>query len=117
MTTDETTASRLGVYESMAPWERAAQWEQAAPETAKGIIQLVNNEQLHRHRIARLEMARQVFSVLLGFGTVLAMVVVAWHYADVGEPVAGASFAGAGMVSTAAIFVTGKRPTSPRRRR
>ncbi|MGH1555722.1 hypothetical protein ACRAWF_39505 [Streptomyces sp. L7] len=60
---------------------------------------------------------RRRLGVLLGLGTVIAMVVVAWHYADVGEPVAGAPLAGAGMVSMAAILVTGKGPMSQRRGR
>lgn len=49
-----------------------------------------------------------MLGVVLGFGCVLTMALLAWHYADIGSPLNGAIVMGAGTASIVAIFVTGK---------
>jgi hypothetical protein len=96
------------LWESLAPWERAAAWESESPGTAAEMIRLIILERSRRHRLAWADMVKQFLGVVLGFGCVLVLSAVAWHYVDRGEAVAGAAFAGSGMAATVAIFVTGK---------
>ena len=106
MSTDE--ARKPKVWDSLPPWERAAAWESKSPETWKVLVEHIAIETKHDHRLAWAEVVKQYLGVVLGFGTVLVMAGVAWHYADIGQPMAGAAIFGTGTASTVAIFVTGR---------
>jgi hypothetical protein len=105
---EDPSALHIAVWDSLTTWERAAQYEKNSPETHKVMIQLLREEMKHRHRLDYIDTARQWLGVVLGFGTVVVLAGVAWHYADLHQAIPGATFAGAGMVATVAIFVTGR---------
>ena len=83
-------------------------WQRKSPETAQQMIDFLRAERRHAHRMDWAHWARQMTGVVLGFGCVILMVVLSWHFVDRGSPEYGALAAGAGTASIAAIFVTGK---------
>jgi hypothetical protein len=96
------------MWESLPPWERTAAWESKAPETWKVMIEHIVTERRHLHRLAWADKIRQFVGIIFGFGSVVVMAAVAWHYVDQHQPLAGTVIFGAGTVSTVAIFVTGQ---------
>ncbi|GAA1501693.1 hypothetical protein GCM10009827_011910 [Dactylosporangium maewongense] len=95
-------------WRDLATWDRLAEWEKASPGTAGELIELLKAERRHAHRLAWADWAKQCAGVVLGFGCVLTMAWLAWHYAELGSPVEGVTVMGAGTASTVAIFVTGR---------
>lgn len=108
MTTGDQNVPGDGRWADLAVWERAAAWEKKSPGTAEKIIEEIKAERRHKYRLDWAHWARQMTGVVLGFGCVVVIALLAWHYADVGSPIAGAVVMGAGTGSIVAIFVTGK---------
>jgi uncharacterized membrane protein len=98
--------------QELTVYEKITKWEKNSPNVAGELLQAVKDdrraERAHRHHIEWAEYALRVTGVLLGFGSVITMAILAWHFVDAGAPTQGASVLGVGTASVAAIFVTGK---------
>jgi hypothetical protein len=109
----------------MAPWEKAAQWREVAPELAGEVVALAKRhaehlwkleveEAAHRQRMDVRIWITQVVGHVLGLASVAAFAVVAWHYSDVGRTGPGIATLGIGTAATATVFALGRatRPTT-----
>ncbi|WP_322778574.1 hypothetical protein [Frankia sp. Cas4] len=108
MTTGDQVVPDGGGWGDVEVWDKLAAWEKKSPATAKTLIEILQAERRHAHRLEWAHWARQMAGVILGFGCVIVMALLAWHYADIGSPINGALVMGAGTGSIVAIFVTGK---------
>jgi uncharacterized membrane protein len=118
-------------WESLAPWEKAAQWREVAPQIADEVMLLAKQQATHRWTIEladaehrrRMEVrvwATQICGYVLNLLSVLMLSAVAWHYADKGHFLPGLAALGAGSIGTGAVFATGyamARHYTERRRR
>lgn len=95
-------------WQSLKVWDRVAELEKGSPDTADKLIAILVAERKHVHRLEWAHWTRQMVGVVLGFGCVLTMAWLAWHYANLGSPLNGAIVMSAGTASIVAIFVTGK---------
>jgi uncharacterized membrane protein len=117
--TDFTPQQGAGTWESLAPWDKAAQWYGNAPELADEVMALAKQhaahqwemekaEALHRRRMDIRVWMTQVIGMFLGLANVAVLAAVAWHYADTGNVVPGLTTFGAGTAVTAGVLLTGR---------
>jgi len=60
------------------------------------------------HRLALIDRGIRAGGILLGFGSVVTLAILAWHYGDIDAAKYGAGIMTGAAVSIVAIFVTGK---------
>lgn len=110
MTAGDHVASETGdrAWADLEALDKIVIWQKKSPDTAQQMIEIIRAERRHAHRMEWAHWARLMTGVVLGFGCVILMVVLSWHFVDSGAPQYGAIAAGAGTASIAAIFVTGK---------
>lgn len=106
-------------WETMTPWEKAAQWHAAAPHIADEVMLLAKEHAQHQWKL-EIEKARhdqkmdvrlwvtQIVALLIGFLNVAVLAVVAWHYADTGNIVPGLTVFGAGTGLTIGAYSVGR---------
>jgi hypothetical protein len=105
---DSASAEDPGAWHDLEIWDRLSSWERRSPGTAAELIGILKAERRHVYRMDWAIWVKQMLGVTLGFGCVVVMALLAWHYADLNAPVSGAVVMGAGTASIVAIFVTGK---------
>jgi hypothetical protein len=110
------TAESSTGWESMALLEQARSWHEFDPIVAKGIIKSAKEEvkyrrdldrqdMVHRHRVEWALIALSVLGVIAGFGSVVILGFVAWHYADAGETAQGLGVFCSGAAAVATVFL------------
>lgn len=124
-------------WESLAPWEKAAQWRLTAPEIANEVIiiaksyaekelRIQHNTMLHdiqlsaqrqRHR-ERMDLRAWWLELLLTIGAILAVagsLALSWKYASTGHVFPGLGVLGVGGAASVGIYTAGR--TAARRSR
>ncbi|MGW2623338.1 hypothetical protein [Micromonospora taraxaci] len=115
-------------WESLTPWEKAIQWYDTAPQIADEVMALARRHAEHQWQLDldraahdRLMDKRlwltQIVTISVGFVNVVALALVAWHYADTGNIVPGLAMFGAGTGLTAGTYAAGSAVTRSIRRR
>jgi len=100
---------KAGAWRSLGPWEKAKAWEKASPAIAEALMRIAEQELRHQRRLAWAETAMHVIGMLLGFGSVIVLALVAVDFARNGAALQGAAIFGVGTATTAAVFVTAAR--------
>jgi hypothetical protein len=128
-----------GGWESLSPWEKAAQWRQTAPDIADEVIalakmyaeknlkiqqeqvlrdfQLTTQQEQHRQRM---ELLTWVLELLLTIGSLIAItgsLVLSWKYASNGHVFPGLGVIGIGGAASVGIYTTGRAALRRSRRR
>ncbi|MFV2083060.1 hypothetical protein [Micromonospora sp. LOL_021] len=118
---------RAAEWESLDPWEKAAQWEASSPEISAEVMNLARQRAEHQMRLEekrvdheqRMDIRRwaaQLITIGLGTLNTVLLVVLAWHYADSGQIWPGLAMFGAGSGLTAGAYAVGRSIGGPRER-
>jgi hypothetical protein len=134
----ETGSHDRGEWESLAPWEKAAQWRQTAPDIADEVIALAKSyaekelkiqqdrvlhdfqltAQQERHR-ERMDLRAWWLEMLLTVGALVAIagsIVLSWKYASAGHVFPGLGVLGVGGAASVGIYTTGRAAIKKTRR-
>jgi len=119
-----------GDWQSLDPFEKAAQWREADPKGADKLLELAEkrgNAEMERDRRQaehKMELERsqakhlesmdirlwrtQLIGIVGGLLCIGGLIAVAWHYADSGNLVPGLGIFGIGSGLTAAVYGVGR---------
>lgn len=106
-------------WNDLSPWEKAAQWHEAAPhiadkvmalaeESTKQELALEKSREDHRQKMELRLWWIQLLMVFIGLVNIVVLAIVAWHYADTGNVVPGLTVLGAGASLTAGVYGVGR---------
>jgi uncharacterized membrane protein len=108
-----------GEWESLAPWDKAAEWHATAPHIADELMALAKQQAEHLRRLDREEQRHlhkmdvrlwitQLVGMVGGIICIAGLIIVAWHYADTGNVVPGLAIFGIGTGLTAGVYGVGR---------
>jgi hypothetical protein len=117
--TTPSRSPRNKAWESLSPWDKAAQWHEKAPHIADELMALAKIQANHFMELDReaAEHARridfrlwiaQLIRIVGGLVCMAGLIVVAWHYADAGNVVPGLAIFGMGSGLVAGVYGIGK---------
>jgi hypothetical protein len=118
-------------WEGLSPWDKAAQWREAAPEVADEVIALARKyaekellleqerlrhdfemdarRQAHTERIESRGWWLELLAIIFAFLSLLGSLAVSWRFTNQGHAYPGLGVLGAGSAISAGTYLAGRR--------